>query len=250
MGRTLLQQAIVDRREALRASVGLELTRVRTEEGLSMRAMALAAGVDASHLSRIEAGEGVPSLDVLAALATAAGHRVSLRLYPTDGPRIRDRLQAPMIEALLRGRHPRWGALLEVGVYRPVRGVIDVVLRDQEAPMLVAGEGHSQLNAVERQLRWAGEKADSLPSAVGWPWRAGSEPITTSRLLLVRSCRAMHDLVRTLPETFATAYPADPREAVAALRESGVPWPGAAMLWVTIDGHDTRLIDGLPRNLR
>jgi hypothetical protein len=60
----------------------------------------------------------------------------------------------------------------------------------------------------------------------------------------------MHDLVRTLPETFAVAYPADPRQAVAALREPDVPWPGAAMLWVTIDGHDSRLIDGLPRNLR
>ncbi len=250
MGRTLLQQTIVDRQEALRDAIGSELTRVRTGEGLSMRAMALAAGVDASHLSRIEAGNGAPSLDSLVALATAAGHRVSVRLYPTDGPRIRDHLQTLMIEALLRDRHARWGARLEVGVYRPVRGVIDVVLRDREAPVVVAGEGHSRLDAVEQQLRWAGEKADSLPSADGWPWRAGSERVTTSRLLLVRSCRAMHDVVRTLPETFATAYPADPREAFAALRESGVPWPGAAMLWVTIDGRDSRLVDGLPRNLQ
>lgn len=250
MGRTSLQQAIVDRQEALHDTIGAELRRVRTDEALTLRAVARAAGVDASHLSRIEHGDAVPSLDALVALATATGHRVSLRLYPTDGPRVRDHLQAPMIEALLRAHHSRWAPLLEVGVYRPVRGVIDVVLRDREAPVLVAGESHSRLDAVERQLRWAGEKADSLPSADGWPWLPGSEPVTTSRLLLVRSCQAMHDLVRTLPATFATAYPADPREALAALRESGVPWPGAAMLWVTVDGRDSRLIDGLPRNLR
>lgn len=250
MGRTTLQQTIVDRQKALHERVSDELARVRADAGLSIRAVSGAAGLDPSHLSRIEGGERVPSLDALVALATVAGHRVSLGLYPVDGPRIRDHLQARIIEAVLRGLHARWQPLLEVGVYRPARGVIDVVLVDRETPVLVAGEGHSRLDSVEGQLRRAGDKADSLPSAEGWPWRQTLVPPATSRLLLLRSCRAMHDLVRRLPQTFATAYPADPRQAVAALREPGVQWPGAAMLWVTVDGRDSRLIDGLPRNLR
>ena len=53
-----------------------------------------------------------------------------------------------------------------------------------------------------------------------------------------------------LPGTFRSAYPADPHDAYAALTSAGVRWPGAAILWVTIDGVDSRLMDGLPRALR
>jgi hypothetical protein len=54
----------------------------------------------------------------------------------------------------------------------------------------------------------------------------------------------MHDLVRAAPHTFRAAYPADPAEAHAALTTGDVRWPGAAILWVTIDGTNSRLIAG------
>ena len=98
-----------------------------------------------------------------------------------------------MIEALLTALHPRWTPHLEVAVYRPVRGVIDVVLQDRDTLDLVAGEAHSLLHTVEGQLRWAGQKADSLASATGWPWADAVETPRTGRLLLLRSCSAMHD---------------------------------------------------------
>ena len=60
----------------------------------------------------------------------------------------------------------------------------------------------------------------------------------------------MHDLLRALPDTFRAAYPADPREARAALTTPDVRWPGAAVLWVTVDGADSRVMDGAPRALR
>ena len=60
----------------------------------------------------------------------------------------------------------------------------------------------------------------------------------------------MHDLVRAAPLTFRAAYPDDPAEAYAALMTDGVRWPGAAIMWVTLDGADSRVIDGLPRGLR
>ena len=143
---------------------------MREDQGLSLRAVSRAAGYHHSHLSRIETGERDGSLDALAAFAAMMGHEVSVRLFPGTGPRVRDHLQVRMIEALLASLHPRWHARLEVAVYRPVRGVIDVVLQDRETSDLVAGESHSVLATVERQVRWAGQKADSLPSAAGWPW--------------------------------------------------------------------------------
>jgi len=250
MGNTKLEQQIADRQRALRRAVGEEMRRVREDEGLSRRAVSAAAGYHHSHLPRIEKGDRDASLDALAAHAAVLGHEVSVRIFPTTGPRVRDHLQVRMIEALLTVLHPRWHARLEVAVYRPVRGVIDIVLQDVETADLVAGEGHSVLATVERQLRWAGQKADSLPSATGWPWADLHEDPRVSRLLLLRSCPAMHELVRALPDTFRTAYPADTEAAVAALTTGQEPWPGATIIWADIDGAGTTILRGLPRALR
>ena len=48
------------------------------------------------------------------------------------------------------------------------RGVIDAVLSDARACEVVATEVHGQLQRVEQQLRWAGQKADSLPVRVSF----------------------------------------------------------------------------------
>ena len=250
MGNSALERAIAERQRSLRRSLGEELRDVRLAGDLSMRAVSAAAGLHFSHLPRIEAGERLPSLDALVALSTAMGHDVSIRLFPSGGPRVRDRIQVRMIEALLAVLHPRWVARLEVAVYRPARGVIDVVLQDRESQDIVAGEGHSALHAVERQLRWAGEKADALPSARGWPWADTLEPPRGGRLLLLRSSVATRYLVRTVPQTFRVAYPASPEAAFGALTGSSARWPGAAMLWVEVDGTATRILEHAPHGLR
>jgi transcriptional regulator with XRE-family HTH domain len=250
MGSTNMERAIAERQRALHRAVAEELHRVRVDEGLSLRQVGFAAGFHASHLPRIETGERQPSLDALVALAAAMGHDVSIRLYPGNGPRVRDHIQVRMIEALLAALHSLWTARLEVAVYRPVRGVIDVVLQDRELGDIVAGEGHSALPSVERQLRWAGQKADALESARGWPWADRLDQPAVGRLLLLRSTEATRRLIETLPMTFASAYPARPTDAVAALTTSDRPWPGAAIVWVHVDGKATRLLDGTPRGVR
>jgi transcriptional regulator with XRE-family HTH domain len=249
VGRTTLEQLITDRQREARRAIAEELRRCRLERGLSVREVCAGAGIDPAHLSRIESGERTPSQDALVALATAIGCRVSTRLYPTDGPRVRDHVQVRLVEALLRVLHSRWTARLEVAVYRPARGVLDVVLRDGMTNDVVAGEGHSLLASVEHQLRWAGETADSLPSARGWPFSDLQESPTIGRLLLLRSSRAMHELVHAVPATFAAAYPADSRAAFAALTSANARWPGSAIVWAVLDGADSRLIDGTPRGL-
>ncbi|MDQ1323416.1 MAG: cro/C1-type protein [Chloroflexota bacterium] len=124
------------------------------------------------------------------------------------------------------------------------------MLQDRDTHDLVAGEAHSLLHTVEGQLRWAGQKADALTSATGWPWADAVEAPQIGRLLLLRSCSAMHALVSAAPHTFAAAYPGDTEQAVAALTGPAGRWPGAALAWVAIDGKDTRVLAGLPRALR
>jgi transcriptional regulator with XRE-family HTH domain len=250
MGATRIQRAIADRQQAARASVAAELRRVVATEQVSLRAIGRAAGVDPGHLSRVIRGQAALSPDALVAVATSLGYDLSVRLFESTGPRIRDRVQARMIDALLGVLHERWLPRLEVAVYRPVRGVIDVVLQDQETWDVVAGEGHSALASAEGQLRWAGQKADALPSAAGWPWAPGPAVPRVGRLLLLRSCAANHALVASLVHTFRVAYPGAAADAMESLRIGSRPWPGAAIVWVRVDGAATRLLDDAPKVVR
>jgi transcriptional regulator with XRE-family HTH domain len=250
MGETRLQREILGRQRDLRRAVAAELRRVLATEHVSLRALGAAIGVDPSHLSRVLAGDHAISHDALVAVATGLGYDVSVRLFESTGPRVRDRIQVRMDEALLDALSPRWAPRLEVAVYRPVRGVIDVVLQDRETADLVAGESHSALSAVEQQIRWAGQKADALDSARGWPWTEVPCTPRVSSLLILRSCAANLALVATLPLTFRAAYPEATEAAVAALRGSRTPWPGSAIVWVVVDGARTRLLDGVPRAAR
>jgi hypothetical protein len=214
VGETRLQRHIREQQAAQRRSLAQEVARTLEVEGLSLRAL---------------------------------GYDVSVRLFESTGPRVRDHIQARMLEALLAVLHARWLARLEVAVYRPVRGVIDLMLQDRETRDLVAGEAHGELRTVERQLRWAGQKADALPSAAGWPWSDAPAAPRTGRLPLLRSSAANHGLVATLPDLLRAAYPAPTEDAVAALRAGDRAWLGAATVWVDVDGARSRVLNGVPR---
>ncbi len=245
MATTLILRAARARHRQMIVDLAADLRRARFECGVSQRALAAAAGVDHGDLSRIEAGKRVPSLAVVNALATALGLEASLRLYPTVGPRVHDRVSAPIADALLGIAHPRWSPRLEVFVLAPSKGVIDIVLSERTASDVVATEIQAQLRRVEQQLRWAGQKADSLPSAKDWPWTVG--PPRISRLLLLRSTADNRALVGGLPELFRAAYPAAEEEAFRALTAPDGLWPGHAMLWAEVVGGRARILDAAPR---
>ncbi len=198
-------------------------------------------------MSRAESGEGNLTLEALASIATALGAEASLRMYPSTGPRLRDHLQVRLIETVLERRHPRWRARLEVPVYRPARGVIDLVLVDATAREIIGGEAHSEIRRAERQIRWAAEKVDALPSAAGWPWMA--ERPRMARLLILRSTAANRSLVRSAPSVFAAAYPGRTEEAVHALTTGSGAFPEAAIVWVDLRGTASRLLAGPPRGV-
>ena len=214
----------------LRRRLGADLRRHRQDAGLSLRAVAKAAGIDPSHLSAIERGAREASLAVLAAVAQVLGLDVAIRLFAATGPSIRDRHQAPIVEALLASLSQPWRSHVEVAVRRPVRGVIDVVLVRDE--LVVAVEVHSELRSVEQIIRWSSAKAEALPSADLWARLLRRAPPHIDRLLVIRATRANRAIVDAHRNTFDTTFPASTGSVIAALRD-GAPWPGPSLLWAT-----------------
>ncbi len=225
-------------RELLRG-LGNDMRRMREDAGRSQAAVSRASGISQSHVSAIEAGMARPSLEAVLAIAAALGCDLSVRMFPGTGPRIRERIQVAMSEALLASLHPRWRAQPEVPVYRPVRGVIDLVLADAAAHLVVPTELQSELRRVEQQIRWSVQKADALAAMHD---HAGDR---VSRLVVVRNTAAMRETVRAAALTLAAAYPARAADAIAALTADG-PWPGAALLWANAERGEARILDGPP----
>ena len=249
MGETRWQRELRARDLELRRAVGRSIRDLREDAGLTRSAVAAAAGIDASFLGRIETAGREPSLSTLAAIAGVLGADLSVKLYPTTGTRIRDRIQAPMVEALLRILHSRWLRIPEVPVTRPARGVIDLVLGDRRAALLVASEVQSQMRRLEQQVRWHREKELSLPSSHVWRDTHGDAEPSTSRLLVLRSTRELHDLARSFEATLHAAYPARTRDVLEALTGPTRPWPGAGIVWVRVEGARVEVIDSTPRGV-
>lgn len=231
--------------------IGRQVRDLRLDAGLSQAAIARAADIDPGHLSRIEAGTARPSLATLVRISIPLGAEAGVRLFAGAGPRLRDRFQARMVEALIRGLDPRWIAQPEVAVVAPTRGVVDIVLTERRAHLLVAAEAHSELRRLEAQLRWANVKAEGLPSSL--PFRSavaerGTEP-AVSRLLLLRSTIDSRALARQFAATLAAAYPARSADAFAALAGPSGPWPGPAIVWMHVDGSGARLLEAPPRGV-
>jgi transcriptional regulator with XRE-family HTH domain len=246
-GSTRLQQDAARRTRSIVRSVGESLRASRQDAGLSQRQVAIAAGLSQPHLSALEAGTLEPSLGALVALSLALGGEVSLRFFPGTGPILRDRTQASMVEALLRIVGPRWSCFPEVPVHQPASGVIDLVLADLVAGILVAAEFHSDLRRLEQQVRWARAKAESLGStSIGaLSTSPGAACPRVERLLVLRSTIAMRELAVAFEKTLAAVYPA----RAAAILDSiagAAPWPGAGILWVRVDGRRTHVMDAPP----
>jgi transcriptional regulator with XRE-family HTH domain len=217
-----------------------DLRRLREDAGISRRQLAEEAGVDLSYLYRIEDALERPSLDAYARLSRALGADLAARLYPNTGPAIRDRHQAPILEALVNFVGVRWQPFPEVAVRHPARGWIDLLLHARNEHWVVACEIESELRRLEQLFRWFGEKVRSLPSWEGWSQLGEvGEP---SKLLIVRSTRRTRTVGREFDHMLRTVYPAHPADALAAL-SGDLPWPGSALVWARVDAGHVRLED-------
>jgi transcriptional regulator with XRE-family HTH domain len=234
--------------EEQRRAIGREIRVLREDAGITQARLARAAGISRAHLCGIESGESEASLVALTRLSDVLGASVSIRLYPGTGPRIRDHLQAAIVEAILRQLHPRWKRFLEVPVYRPVRGVIDLALHDPASVQLVAMEVHSEIRRLEQLIRWANEKRNALPSAELWQFAAADARPTVSGLLVLRSTQATRTIVDQHAATFEAAYPA-PAATVWASLTAAAPWPGSGLLWASVRDGRARILDRAPRGV-
>lgn len=224
-----------------------DLERMRLDAGATISAVARAAGVSQPHLSQILAGRREPSISVLVAVSTALGSDLSVRSYPRAGPRLRDAVQAPIVEELCRIADPRWRRSVEVQVHRPARGFIDVVFDDLAQPVIVATEVQSRVDRLEQQLRWSADKAASLPSSDLWAFIPGQPSV--SRLLVLRSTVPTRDLARRFSATLAASYPAPTIDVYRSLTGHDAPWPGAGILWATVTGDSVRILERPPRGV-
>jgi transcriptional regulator with XRE-family HTH domain len=214
---------------------------------MSLRRLATEAQIDPGYLSQILAGEREPSIAVLVAITRVLGADLSVRVYPTTGPIIRDAVQARIVEDLLRIAAPSWRRSIEVPVYRPARGFIDVVLDEPTQAIAVATEVQSRLDRLEQQVRWAQDKASSLPSSEMWRFLDGDRSI--SRLLVLRSTTATRELARRFHALLAAAYPARVTDVFQAVTQPGVAWPGPGILWADVRGDAARILDHPPRGV-
>lgn len=213
---------------------------MRLDAGISLSELARVISLDRSHLGRIEAGSARPSLEVLVAIGVALGADLGLRYFPGSGPRLHDRFQAPMIELVLREIDARWRPEVEVPITHPARGVIDLVLHDQIAPVSVSSEAYSDLQRLEQQLRWSAEKADGLRLRLAAETQGQERDV--SRLLILRSTVRTRDLARQYRSTFEAAYPARTTDVIRALTTAEGPWPGSGIVWVHLHGRHASLL--------
>jgi transcriptional regulator with XRE-family HTH domain len=247
VSRTSLRTATGRRtREINRAIVG-EIDRLRRDAGMTVRRLASEAEIDSGYLSQILAGTRNPSIAVLVALSRVLGADLSVRVYPTTGPIVRDAIQARIGEELLRITSTSWRRSLEVAVYRPARGFIDIVFDEPTLSVAVATEIQSRVDRLEQEIRWAQDKAQSLPSSE--MWRFFDRAPSISQMLVLRSTAATRELARRFHATLAAAYPATARDVFTALTIPGSPWPGPGILWADVRGDDVRVLDRPPRGV-
>lgn len=214
---------------------------MRLDAGVSRAELARGAGINRAFLARIEAGVANPSLATLVSLSACLGAELGVRMFPIPGPRLHDRFQAPMVEALIGLLGRPWRGQPEVPV-PAARGVIDLVLRRPSDASVIACECHSELRRLELVIRRAMEKTEALRGQLG-------QPAEVSTLLLLRSTEATRAVVRAYEATLGAAFPARTRDAVEALRGDR-PWPGPALIWARVAGGRAVILDAPPRGVR
>src|SRR3989442_14315433 len=121
--RTSIRTRIGRRADEIRRAVGQQILRLREDSGVSQRRLSAEAGLPQSFMSDLEHGRAEASIASLVAIGDALGADVSIRFFPGAGPRIRDRLQAPIVEALLGRTDGSWHRPVQVPVSRPSSGV-------------------------------------------------------------------------------------------------------------------------------
>ena len=203
------------------ARFGRDLRTARMVAGLRQREVGSRAGVSQSVVSRVERGVSVPNLDLMARLAAAVGCRLSCKLFPAEGPSVREGGQLHLIEAVRRQLHPSWRVTLEAPVgIGDDRRAADMLIENRLETAL--GEFESNLYDVQGQVRPAQLKRAALVERLGRPVRL---------LLVIADTEVNRRAEGNHRDLLSAAFPVRGRRAWAALR-SGEPLGGDTLVWV------------------
>lgn len=190
---------------------GADLRGARTTAGLTQAQLARLAGVSQSVVSRAERASRRIDWSTACALASATGQELSLKLFPMNGVRLRDRGQVQAVQAIVANAHPSWHPTIEQPVGRQDRRAADLVLRGPHETIHI--EVERALVDLQAQLRAAQLKRSALAEQFGQAVRL---------VIAVPGTRRSRRLVGELLPTFRTALPASSREVWASIR-SGSP---------------------------
>lgn len=189
--------------------------------GMPQRQISARAGISQSQVCRIMRGQVIADLEQMVRLTHAVGHRVSLKLYPGEGIRLRDSGQLELAEAVRSEAHRSWKINLEVPVAMPPdRRAADMIL-EQPAELNML-EIERMLLDVQAQLRAAQLKRAALVERLGR---------RVNLLLGVPDTAAARSALAPHIQLMGAALPIPSRRAWAALR-SGQPIGGDALLWI------------------
>ena len=205
------------RNEALARELGIACT----VAGMTHIQLAKRIGLSKSHISRVLSGAVRIDPDLANAVASACGHRLTMRVVPGDGVLLRDSAQLAIAEAIRREAHASWRIQLEAPIGRPPdRRAADMLFR---SPLEIV------MLEIERWLR---------------DYQAQYRGLQLKRAALTERNDAVVRLVLALPDTattrkallphqdaIAAAFPVSSRRAWACIR-SGEPFGGDALLWV------------------
>lgn len=211
------------RQQAQRNGEHLRLLRLRANA--SQAAVARAIGVDRSVISRLEAGDPSVGLGIRFIAGELLGAEVGLPVYSVDSPRIYDRVQARIVERLVRLAHSQWRVTPEAQVPGPARRSVDLRLDGGDDIALL--EVESRLTRLEETLREYRSKADDVTAA-----SAGRRVHVVLVLPPTRHNRAV---VAAARETLRHVFPIESSRLLTALTGGG-PWPGSGILWLGAGG--------------
>jgi len=218
--RTRRRDAGAERARWLAQRFGQELRLARVAAGLTQRQLAVLAGVSQQRVSRAERGSRAISLDARCRMAAAAGHDLSLRLYPAESVRLRDSGQLALAQNIVDAAHDHWRAALEVPVAVGDPRAADLVLSRPDGAIHV--EIERLVVDVQAQLRAGQLKRESLAVRLQRPVRL---------VLAVADTRANRARLEPFADLFGRTLPLNSREVWAAIR-AGVPLSADGILFV------------------
>jgi transcriptional regulator with XRE-family HTH domain len=189
--------------------VATEIRDARLTSGASQRAVADAAGISHTELSRIELGEAPwLTIDALCRIAVVVGLDPSVRLYPAGTP-IRDAAQRGLLGRLHRRVHPSllWATEVPVGGQDDLRAWDAVITGPR---FRIAVEAETRLHDVQ-----------ALERRIALKMRDGGFDRVA---LVVADTRHNRDVLSATGTLLAISFPVPPRaflEALGAGRDPG-----------------------------